>query len=125
MKYKELSRRQWNELYDKLYRAAQRVFDKHRPCKGEVGKCASKWMVYCCDGCKYLSKKGCKVKSLACKAFTCGACQKNLGEIEAKRLNKINSIGYIFEMCCMRGSKKDNYNSYLRSKKWRKQHEKI
>ena len=63
-------------LYDELYEKAVLILEKYNPCKIEGGACLSFSRVkYCCDDdgvkCCFLSKDGCKTKSLSCKLYLC------------------------------------------------------
>jgi hypothetical protein len=87
-----------SRLYDTLYELGQEVLDKYKPCID----CKT----YCCDGCKYLSSKGCTVKSLACKLWLCSnIAYRNI--LASKEISKLRSISYSVDLMHLRASKKD------------------
>jgi hypothetical protein len=88
--------REASRMYDVLYELGQEVLDKYDPCNS----CTT----YCCNGCKYVSPKGCTVKCLRCKLWLCSEASS------AKALNemrKLERIGYVFGLMDMRTSKRE------------------
>jgi hypothetical protein len=64
--------------YDKLYREADKLMFKFNPCAVKNGTCMKGRAKirfdrgsFCCGGCKYLARKGCRVKALLCRLWTC------------------------------------------------------
>jgi hypothetical protein len=57
------------QLYDRLYKHADKLIKKHNPCKIENGKCVLGKP--CCKNCRYLTKNGCSVECLMCKLYLC------------------------------------------------------
>lgn len=70
-----LTLRQFCKEYDQLYSEVQALFAKYNPCDIRNGTCAGyrggARDNFCCARCKHLTKKGCRVKSLACKVWIC------------------------------------------------------
>lgn len=77
-----------SKVYDSIYADAERLFKQYDPCKHDQaeGRCigypkdtsrrADNAWCNCCHGCKWLSKHGCRVKSLSCKLWTCPSISK-------------------------------------------------
>lgn len=102
------TKRGLERLYDGLYLAGQRLFDKYDPCKirptektNKKGRqlmlCAkydrpSLARLCCCEECDYLGKKGCRVKALGCKLWLCWSGKKKCPEL-TRRLIILNRIG--------------------------------
>lgn len=118
-------------LYDRLYDIADRMFKRYNPCqhdlkilkKGSNGKnylkCAyykkthSDFRYNCCEYCKHMGNKGCRVKSLGCKLWTCGEIWKNYPHL-TMRMNYLRSMAVKYGIpLCIRGTKKESIN-YLR-----------
>lgn len=63
------------ELYNMLLAMGQQTLDYYNPCDWRNGKCRRMRSLEddagCCVGCEHLSRKGCTVKSLACKLWLC------------------------------------------------------
>jgi hypothetical protein len=57
------------ELYDYLYKRADKLIRKHNPCEMKDGKCLRGSP--CCDGCNHLTADGCVIDCLMCKLFLC------------------------------------------------------
>ncbi len=76
------------ELYDILFDIGQQTLSYYNPCDWKNGKCrrmrSSKNDEGCCEGCKHLSRKGCTVKSLACKLWLCAAEADPFSECETE-----------------------------------------
>ena len=81
-----------SQLYDLIYNTADKLFKQYNPCnicKDKHGTIGCNNLAYeqsfylCCYQCKYKSKKGCRVKCLACKLSLCndsfGYCCNVLG----------------------------------------------
>lgn len=64
----------YSRLYDIFYDIGQRILDKHNPCQIKDKKCIGKVYAnesFCCNGCEFLTKNGCRVKALWCKLWLC------------------------------------------------------
>jgi hypothetical protein len=65
------------ELYTILWKEARRLYAKYDLCGSKAGNTCIAYRKgfihspYCCNGCKYLSDKGCTVQSLACSLCIC------------------------------------------------------
>jgi hypothetical protein len=105
------------ELYDILFAIGQKSMDQYSPCDWKDGECrrmrSSEGDRGCCEGCKHLSKKGCAVKSLACKLWLCET-QSNLFKECEKELKILRQVadycGVPYEI---RRSKEENFKSQL------------
>jgi hypothetical protein len=91
-------------LYDELYKEADRIIKKHKPCEikrnfinGEVSCLDSRQDIYyedkclCCTDCPHLTKDGCSVKSLPCKLWFCFALEKKYPKV-AHKLSALTKI---------------------------------
>jgi len=122
-------------LYDALFEAGKRIFEKHDICEheptGKTGKtntygvkkartinlCAcTRNRLYksdagfcCCGGCTYLAKSGCRVKCLECKLFVCGCWPKRIKKKTVMKikgqLQYLRRIAYQYNLLHMRTSK--------------------
>ena len=88
--------------HDLLYGAAEIAIGIFDPCQVKEGKCRRG--NFCCDGCKHLGLKGCKVQALACKVWLCdealtssenAKCKMVLKAI-GKMADRLNLNGYRF-----------------------------
>lgn len=93
-----------SELYDVLYETADSILKKYDPCGFKNGICKAGGN--CCEGCKYLSKKGCTVKALSCKIWLCESAKKNNPEC-ASALNSLGSVCQKFDLYGFRMRKED------------------
>ena len=65
------------ELYTILWKEARRLYSKYDLCKSKSGKSCLAYKrkifskPFCCCGCKYLGKYGCKVQNLCCALHCC------------------------------------------------------
>lgn len=57
------------QVYDRLYKHADKLIRKHNPCETKDGKCLRGKP--CCDNCPHLTKNGCSIDCLMCKLFLC------------------------------------------------------
>ena len=74
------SRKMLEWLYDQLYSAADKLFKQYKPCQimnvPHMGgviciRYDNPRFGMCCNGCRWLGKKGCTVKALSCKLWYC------------------------------------------------------
>lgn len=90
------------EKYREFYETMDEIIKETNPCdvkiENGIATCRRSRRqndttgVLCCGGCKHLSmKKGCKVKSLACKIWFCPDAIKSLIEKD----NEIDSIAFL------------------------------
>ncbi len=101
------------QLYDMLFALGQQIIDQYNPCDWNNGKCRRMRLSEddqgCCEGCKHLSRIGCKVQSLACKLWLCHE-QRNMFwdcEIELSVLRKVaDRCGIPYEI---RRSKEESF----------------
>ena len=105
------------ELYDILFAVGQQVINHYDPCDWKGDKCrrmrSSSDDKGCCEECRHLGKKGCTVKSLACKLWLCEKQVDLFKECEAelKVLRLIADYsGVPYEI---RKSKEENFKSQL------------
>lgn len=91
---KRYSKKALSIIYDRLYRAAEKILKKYSPCNFSNNVC--KLNGGCCDLCSHLSKKGCRVKSLACKLWLCYIAKCEFPECD-KKLEKLRRIAIQYE----------------------------
>ena len=110
-------------LYDKLFNMAGKVFADHNPCQFNAdGQCARyqaglRWNDYggyeqdtaCCGGCDHLTDKGCTIKCLWCRTWTCTWLTQNdlLPEYAIRALRAITTIAQRNGMIIPRGKYHD------------------
>lgn len=76
--------------YDRLYEKADRLFKKHNPCQFIDGLCIKNRKNGgvsngCChESCDHLGPRGCTIKSLGCKLFTCDYICENHEMLDKK-----------------------------------------
>jgi hypothetical protein len=83
---------QRSQKYDELYERSSKILVEFNPCKieneiciqGRNGECN-----FCCDGCSYLSDKGCTVQCLYCRTWVCETAAKNMSSEKYKIFNKL------------------------------------
>ena len=80
--------------YDRLFAEASAIIIQHDPCgvRDGTGTCRHPKLDFCCDRCRYLTKKGCRVKSLGCRVWACSYLRDNHKEI-VQALAKIKREG--------------------------------
>jgi len=131
-------------LYDELYKKGQEIIKEYNPCKikvidGKVTCVASRqefkrsfdqrklWFYaprneeLCCGGCRHLTRKGCRAKSLSCKLWLCSGFNY-IKHPAKKELDKLSNIAYrhiefMFEIRC---SKKESIEYARRTLKDRR-----
>jgi len=96
--------------YDQLYEEADELLKKYDPCDVVNGECAAyraKFYTtnFCCDGCRHLSSKGCRVKSLACKLWLCPIAQNNLPRDIIDKFVALRRKSVLSHIAVFRGSK--------------------
>lgn len=108
-----------SKLYDELYFEGKEIIEMYNPCEikkhiitGIVTCLDSKENPYrdesclCCTGCKYLTKNGCGVKSLACKLWYCTELYAKYPKV-ASKLSSLSSIAQRNGLWHYRMSKQD------------------
>ena len=135
-----VTRRYLENLYDALYKEGQRLFDKFNPCNIEPSgkfkrrstgyypdrrESATKWELMncsryndgpgfcCCNGCKHLGKKGCRVKSLGCKLWLCYVMDRPYPEL-LQALGRLCDIASAHQLAVCRGSKRHSLGRAFR-----------
>lgn len=111
--------------YDNLYERAEKLFMvKYRnPCELGGLNCASlAGPGYCCYGCKYLGKNGCRVKSLGCKLYYCAYILTKYPGL-VKELRMIEREAQFYRISCIRGGKAYSIEYALRMHKKFPRHE--
>ena len=89
-------------LYDRLYDIGNFLLKKHSPCEIKNGKCSGPFSTeFCCDGCEYLTKKGCSIKCLWCKLWLCGVGSDRL----VKQFKALNHLARLNDLESPRRSK--------------------
>ena len=81
------TRKLLSRAYDRLYAEADALFKEYNPCQIRrtpegnscLGGSHKPSASFCCNGCRYLRKNGCGVKSLSCKLWLCHALSVNNG----------------------------------------------
>jgi hypothetical protein len=101
------------ELYEVLFRIADQTLDHFNPCDWKNGKCRRMRSIKddagCCSACIHLGKKGCTVKSLACKLWLCGKAADPFKACVAE-LRMLRLIAeYCYIPCDIRKSKEENF----------------
>lgn len=113
-----LKPRDRSEVYDQLYRLAQRILSRGNACRTcpikrheatKEQRCRS----WCCDGCPNLGEHGCTVQALGCSLWLCGSDdsrQYSRGKLStmAKRLQKLQRIASHYEVHVARASKEES-----------------
>ena len=109
-------------LYDTLYKASVNLFSKYNPCEIKDGTCwrtrnfSKKVDNFCCNGCEYVSEKGCTVEAVGCKLWLCHYTNKNKN-IPAAFFSVLNILRLVTKrhgFYGIRFSKEDIFN-FLRS----------
>lgn len=107
---KELSVEQMSALYDRIYNIADRLIKKHNPCGIQLvdKKVTCKKGEPCCNGCFYLSKKGCTTRSLGCKLTFCPSLDndKTVRKI-MKLLKPLYVLAFLNDFIYIRSSKEE------------------
>ncbi len=106
------------ELYDLLFDIGQQTLNYYNPCDWKNGKCRRMRMSEndegCCEGCKHLSKKGCTVKSLACKLWLCATEAEPFPECESE----LRILRLVADHCDVpyqiRKSKEENFSYQIK-----------
>jgi len=122
----QISIEELSALYDRIYDIADRLFKKYNPCN--IRKLKNNHTVcnghkvssaLCCYECSsfsktkppYYWKKGCTIKCLGCKLFTCEGARKG-HPILNKRLGKLRDIADKYQL--------PHNQYYLPKEKWLK-----
>lgn len=103
--------------FNYLYQQACDIMKQYDPCgvcngtctRGRCGK-----QNFCCEGCKYLSDKGCTVEALACKLWVCEEAELLLPENVLDKLEQLTLLVWHWELEVFRGSKEESLEKALR-----------
>ena len=102
-------------IYDRIYELANRMLRRYNPCKIDHSGICMRTRARkehhsncCCEGCKYLSSNGCKVKALPCKLWTCYFVQKDPKNAHLiKRLDLLLRISYKYGLYGFRNEREE------------------
>lgn len=67
-----------SEAIDWIYEEGQKVFDTYKLCQNDETGEPCIHGDFCCSGCQYLTSKGCRVKAVWCKLWTCAAVMRKV-----------------------------------------------
>ncbi len=96
-----MNRKELSIEYSRIYDEANKIFKKYNPCQFKGNECnrnrywnerqIHKEKNGCCYDCSSIGPKGCKIKSISCKLFTCHIVRENYKqcEIEIAQLRKL------------------------------------
>ena len=96
------------ELYDRLYKAADFICKKHNPCGINNSTCKAS-INFCCSGCKHLTKQGCNTNALYCRLWLCSGSAYT--KTVACQLHTLKTIASYYGLLKPRSNKEETFNN--------------
>lgn len=99
--------------YDKIYDEVCNFLSHRDPCFVVGGECLAYRLGFyktnfCCNGCRHLTRYGCKAKSLACKLWLCPPAMQNMTHGDREALRQMRRYAESLHFCVFRGCKKES-----------------
>ena len=103
------------QLYNELYRQAEKATIYINPCEVTNGRCRRGY--FCCDGCRYLVDNHCSTTALLCRLWFCSEVAKHLSITTKEELHYIGKRALNNNLLTFRGNYSDSQKMLLFGRK--------